>query len=206
MILNHIILATLWIAYCVLHSVLASQWLKRKLRSQMKNFTWYRLWYTLFAFVFLAGLLYYQISISTVSLFNQNNFTLVAGVLLSFFGLMLMLVCIRKYFMSLSGLRSLIVENFSNELQITGVHNHVRHPLYLGTFGFIWGLFLLLPYLSLLIADVIITIYTLVGIELEEEKLMAEFGDAYAQYKARVPKLIPSLRPNEHYKTVNGKN
>jgi protein-S-isoprenylcysteine O-methyltransferase Ste14 len=195
MILNHIILAMLWIIYCVLHSVLASEGLKRKLRLQMKNYKWYRLWYTLFAFVFLGIVLYYQISIPTIKLFAASNLLLIAGSIICFSGILLMAICIRKYFMNLSGLRNLVIENFSNELQITGIHKYVRHPLYLGTFGFIWGLFLLLPYLSLLIAGAIITIYTLIGIELEEQKLIKEFGKRYVNYQVTVPKLIPFLKP-----------
>jgi methanethiol S-methyltransferase len=196
MILNHVILAMLWIIYCVLHSVLASEWLKRKLRQKLNNYKWYRLWYTIFAFVFLAGLLYYQIRINTVKLFTANDLLLIAGSVIGFSGLILMAICIRKYFMNLSGLRSLVIENFSNELQITGIHKYIRHPLYLGTFCFIWGLFLLLPNLSLLIVNSIITAYTLIGIELEERKLINEFGDSYVKYRSAVPKLIPFIKSN----------
>ena len=200
MIVNHIILATLWIIYCVLHSVLASEWLKKKIRKNLTDYKWYRLWYSLFAFVFLVALLYYQLRMRTTQLFFINKIILVTGIVLSVSGLLLMLVCIRKYFMNLSGLRNLFIENFSNELQITGVHRYVRHPLYLGTFGFIWGLFLLWPFLSLLIANIIITIYTLTGIKLEEKKLVAEFGERYIKYRSIVPKIFPSLSPNRNYK------
>ena len=194
MILNHIILAALWNIYCVLHSVMASEGIKKNLRRKMKNYKWYRLWYTLFAFVFLVVIVYYQVMMSTIELFNRSNFTFIVGIVLSFSGLVLMLVCIQKYFMSLSGLRSLIVENFSNQLQVTGIHKYVRHPLYLGTFLFIWGLFFLLPFLSLFIANVVITVYTLIGIELEEQKLVLEFGEDYRRYQREVPKLIPSFK------------
>lgn len=196
MLQNHLILAMLWIVYCVLHSVLASQSLKNRLRQRMRNYKLYRVWYTLFAFVFLIALVYYQVKMPTIALFSLNSLIMIAGIIVSFSGLLLMLVCIRKYFMSLSGLRSLFIENYSNQLQITGVHKYIRHPLYFGTFAFIWGLFLLLPYLSLFIANVIITLYTLIGIELEEQKLMAEFGEQYVQYRRKVPKLIPFTRPN----------
>lgn len=185
----------LWIAYCVLHSALASQSLKNRLKQRMKNYKLYRVWYTLFAFVFLVALIYYQIKLPTVALFSLNSFVLVGGIIIGFSGMLLMTVCIRKYFMSLSGLRSLFIENYSNELQITGVHKYVRHPLYLGTFAFIWGLFLLLPYLSLFISNLIITIYTLIGIELEEKKLVAEFGAQYTAYRKKVPKLVPFIKP-----------
>lgn len=189
MLLNHIILATLWMVYCVLHSVLASQGVKSKLQPRIKK--WYRLSYTIFSFVFLLALLYYQVSITTIKLFKPDNLILILGFLLSLSGWVLMLICIKKYFINLSGLRSLVIENYSNELQITGVHKHVRHPLYLGTFVFIWGLFLMAPYLSLLIANLIITSYTLIGIDLEEKKLVAEFGKDYEEYRKKVPKLIP---------------
>jgi len=194
MIFNHIILATLWTVYCVLHSVLASEWLKKKLRQRMSNYKWYRLGYTLFAFIFLIAVLYYQVRMRTIQLYVLNEIMLVTGSIIALAGFLLMLVCIRKYFMNLSGVRNLFIENFSNELHVTGLHKHVRHPLYLGTFGFIWGLFLLFPFLSLLIANIIITIYTLVGIELEEKKLVAEFGDRYIKYRDNVPKLIPSFK------------
>ena len=199
MIFNHIILATLWIIYCVLHSVLASDRVKKKIRRNVSDFKWYRISYSLFALFFLIALFYYQIRLPTVQLFSLTDIILTAGIILSTSGLLLMVVCIRKYFMNLSGLRNLFIENFSNELQITGVHRHVRHPLYLGTFAFIWGLFLLFPYLSLLIANIIITVYTLIGIHLEEKKLIAEFGEQYVKYRKIVPKLFPSFKPKDEF-------
>jgi protein-S-isoprenylcysteine O-methyltransferase Ste14 len=69
----------------------------------------------------------------------------------------------------------------------------VRHPLYAGTFIFIWGLFILVPSLSLLISNTIITIYTLIGLRFEEQKLEKEFGDAYKTYKQKVPMIIPKF-------------
>lgn len=206
MLFNHIILAVLWIVYCVLHSVLASQWLKKKLQQRMKNFKWYRLWYTLFAFLFLIAVIYYQITIPAIQLFLVTDFIFITGLIIAFAGLLLMIICIRKYFMSLSGLRSLVVENFNNELKISGVHQYIRHPLYLGTFIFIWGLFMVFPYSTLLIANSIITVYTLIGIELEEDKLIAEFGEVYRHYQTRVPRLIPFLKPTGKSERIVGRN
>jgi methanethiol S-methyltransferase len=122
-----------------------------------------------------------------------------AGILAAAAGLVLMLVCIRKYFFSLSGLRGLFIESATNELIITGVHKFMRHPLYLGTFAFIWGFFIVYPYLSLFISNTVITVYTLIGIHLEEQKLVAEFGDQYRQYRQRVPKLIPRFRSRRDF-------
>jgi protein-S-isoprenylcysteine O-methyltransferase Ste14 len=195
MLLSHFVLAVLWIVYCVLHSVLAGRDVKQKLQAAMgKNYKHYRLIYTVFAFLFFVAVIYYEIRVSTIQLFDRSSFILFSGVLIGAAGLLLMAICIRKYFVSLSGLRSVFEENVSNSLIITGIHRYIRHPLYLGTFAFIWGLFLVLPFLSLLISNAIITIYTLIGIELEEKKLVMEFGETYQRYQHSVPKLIPLSR------------
>ena len=195
MLVDHVILAALWVVYCVLHSVLASTSLKQKLYNKLgKNFKYYRLFYTIFSFIFLAWLIYLQINTKTYEFFELNFPILITGIIVCFSGLLLMIICIGKYFVSLSGLRSLVQETVSSQLMIRGIHKYVRHPLYLGTFAFIWGLFLLLPYLSLLISNIIITVYTLIGISLEEKKLESEFGEDYKKYRANVPKLLPHLR------------
>ena len=160
----------------------------------MKQHKWYRLWYTLLAFVFLIAVVYYQVRIATIEIFHSQSLIFILGIIISFSGLVLMFICIRKYFMNLSGLRSLFIENFSNKLQIAGIHKYIRHPLYLGTFMFIWGLFLYLPYLSLLVMNIVVTVYTLIGIEWEEQKLVMEFGDDYRKYRSKVPKLIPFFK------------
>lgn len=192
MLLNHILLGLVWIVYGVLHSLLAGMGLKNRLRKILgRGYRYYRLFYTLFAFLFLAAIIFFQVRMPTIRLYEENNFTLVAGSVAGLSGLALMLVCIKKYFMSLSGLLSLVQETTYSSLMITGVHRYIRHPLYLGTFAFIWGLFLLWPYLSLLIANGVITAYTLIGIRLEENKLIAEFGERYHRYRKKVPMLLP---------------
>lgn len=192
MVANHIIIAVLWIVYCLLHSLLASIGFKKKLKSKLgSHYKYYRLAYTLFSFLSLVGLIYYQLNIPTLKLYNSQGFVFIAGLIISVSGVVLMFICIKKYFIGLSGLLSLTQENTHQNLLITGVHKYVRHPLYLGTFAFIWGLFFVLPFLSFLIANVIITAYTLIGINLEEKKLIIEFGESYRVYQKKVPKLIP---------------
>jgi methanethiol S-methyltransferase len=192
MLLNHIILATLWIVYVVLHSVLAGlgvkRWMQKKLGGNYKH---YRLAYTLFAFLFLVAIIVYQLSLPTIHFYKPTFLVVIAGYLIAITGFGIMLTCIKKYFMSLSGLRSLLQETSYPELIISGIHRHVRHPLYLGTFIFIWGLAVLFPYLSLIIANAIITVYTLVAIKYEEDKLVKEFGEQYIIYQKTVPKIIP---------------
>ncbi len=93
--------------------------------------------------------------------------------------------------MYLTGMEYLFKGITSEKLMITGIHKYVRHPLYMGAFIFIWGLFIVLPYFSFLIANIFITAYTLIGIYFEESKLEMTFGDIYKEYKKQVPMIIP---------------
>jgi len=196
MSLAHIWLLCSWILYVVLHSVLAAPGVKRRAQRLLgKSYRHYRLGYTLFAFLSLAALLFFQLQVDSPLLFAQRGWTKFAGWTLSVSGALVMAVCIRKYFVSLSGIRSLLEESSRERLMITGIHRYVRHPLYLGTFMFIWGLFLLFPYLSLLIANGVITVYTCLAIPLEEAKLIDAFGEDYRHYRRQVPPLLPFRGP-----------
>ena len=191
---QHIVLAILWIVFCFFHSFLAhaaiKKWLEEKLGSGYK---WYRLFYTIFAFATLVPLLYLQFTMPSPLLFHHTMFTNILGGAISLGGLLIMSICIKKYFLSLSGIKTLITDHTENDLQINGIHKYVRHPLYSGTFLFVIGLLFLIPTYAMLIAAVMIIGYTLLGIKWEEEKLIAEFGDQYLQYKIKVPKLLPFL-------------
>ena len=182
-----------------MHSLLASIRVKQKLaKSPGAFFKYYRLFYTLFAFLTFAIIIIYQLSLSSLYIFSPNAVSYIAGVFVGTIGLAIMLLCIKKYFSKLSGLKTLYTDEFKsgNRLIITGIHRRVRHPLYAGTFLFIWGLFIFVPYASLLISNFLITCYTLIGIRFEEQKLLREFGQPYEEYKKQVPKIIPSFKPS----------
>lgn len=192
MLLQHVLLAIVWTVYCVLHSVLADLRVKNWVQQKAgKSFRYYRLFYTLFAAIALAALVLYQFSMTSLDVYRPTIFTNIVGGLVAVSGLAVMVICIQKYFLSLSGLRSLYQETPAAELMIAGIHRYMRHPLYTGTFLAIWGFWIIFPTLSLLITDAIITVYTLLAIQLEEEKLVAAFGDQYRRYQRTVPKLIP---------------
>jgi protein-S-isoprenylcysteine O-methyltransferase Ste14 len=194
MITDHIILAVAWTCYCILHSLLASLLFKKKAQKLLKDgYRHYRLFYTLFAFIGFAVIILFQVNIISPPLYKVTMTSKITGGIIGLTGLAIMVVCIKKYFMQLSGLKELIQNRARNELMITGIHRYVRHPLYAGTFIFIWGLFIFFPYVSLLIANSIITVYTLIGLRFEEQKLEQEFGNAYKEYKKKVPLIIPRL-------------
>lgn len=193
--IQHVILALLWIAYCCIHSLLASAKCKSFFKEKAPGFfRYYRLSYTIFAAVTLALILYYQYSFSSRPLLHPVVIKYLALLILLTPGLAIMLVSIFKYFKLLSGVQSLFVPKPAARLRIDGVHRYMRHPLYFGTLLFTWGLFFIFPLLNNLIAVFILTAYVLIGIELEEKKLVTEFGEDYKAYQLSVPKLLPRLR------------
>jgi hypothetical protein len=81
-------------------------------------------------------------------------------------------------------------------LAVSGPYRWVRHPLYLGTLIAIAGGFVLVKlYLLLPVALAIMMVVYLRRIGHEERDLRRHFGQSYDDYCARVPGLIPRLRP-----------
>lgn len=108
-------------------------------------------------------------------------------------GLAIMMITIYKYFLLLSGIRSIYIPAPAVQLKKDGIHKYVRHPLYLGTLLFIWGLFFIFPMLNNLIAVIIITLYVFGGIMFEEKKLLQQFGSSYVDYISTVPMIFPII-------------
>lgn len=158
-----------------------------------QSFKYYRPLYSIFAFVSLGALLWYQFTITRIDLMHFTPVRFIPGLMMAIPGILIMIICIRKYFYELSGLQALQEDKSKVTLQKRGLHQYVRHPLYLGTLLFIWGLFCIFPNLSNLIACLVVTVYTIIGIELEEKKLRVEFGNEYLEYSKKVPKLFPGI-------------
>ena len=77
-------------------------------------------------------------------------------------------------------------------LVMGGLYRYVRHPLYTAGLVFIW----LMPLMTMrvLIIDLALTVYVVVGAYFEERKLRYEFGQDYADYAAATPMFIPFLK------------
>ena len=196
-LLSHTTLAILWIIYCLLHSLMASERFKGIAQRRMKkDFKLFRLFYNLFAAISFIGIVFYQSTMQSKLLFKPVIFSITVGIIIGVIGITIMAICIVKYFRGLSGIFTVSEKKPGEALIISGIHQWIRHPLYFGTFLFIWGGWIAYPLLSLFISNCIITVYTLVGIRLEEKKLIAEYGEVYKTYQQNVPMIIPGKQKN----------
>jgi protein-S-isoprenylcysteine O-methyltransferase Ste14 len=196
--LSHILLGVGWVGYCCLHSILVTRRVKANMRTIMGGtLKYYRLVYSSFSIVGLCILIAWQYLTPTILLWRLSLWSLIPGAVIAICGLALMTACLQRYFSSHAGLKELVIENQQPVLLIIGLHRFVRHPLYLSTFVFLWGLFVMVPNLSLVISNFIITAYTLIGIKFEERKLTNTFGEAYTRYCKEVPMIIPRLKKRE---------
>ncbi|MFX0054889.1 MAG: methyltransferase family protein, partial [Candidatus Hermodarchaeota archaeon] len=81
-----------------------------------------------------------------------------------------------------------------HRLVTTGMYQHVRNPQYLGF------LLLLIGY-SFSLGSIVVALLTMIGlftifrsrIRLEEELLLAAFGDEYREYMERTWRLVPRI-------------
>ncbi|GAB4501024.1 MAG: isoprenylcysteine carboxylmethyltransferase family protein [Anaerolineales bacterium] len=89
------------------------------------------------------------------------------------------------------GLKQLGGGEESAALVTSGLYAWVRHPLYSAGLLFIW----LTPQMTVnrLTLWSILSLYILIGAWFEERKLRRDFGEAYAQYAAKTPMLIPNF-------------
>jgi protein-S-isoprenylcysteine O-methyltransferase Ste14 len=193
--LSYIWLALGWMVYGALHSILASpvikRWYDRKSAFIARH---YRILYILIAFISLVMMAFLFWETPRMLLWKSTPIAQIPGIFLIIFGSVIMGIIIGKYFSTVKNMHDLMYDNSIPILFQNGLHRIIRHPLYLGTFLLIWGLFLLFPYGSLLVTNVIITLYTILGIGYEEKKLIRVFGEKYIRYKQEVPMLLPKLR------------
>jgi protein-S-isoprenylcysteine O-methyltransferase Ste14 len=76
-----------------------------------------------------------------------------------------------------------------------GPYRYVRNPLYLGTFAHTFALALLMPPSGAIFCIIAIGLMQLRLILAEEPFLATKLGEPYLAYCAKVPRLIPALKP-----------
>lgn len=74
------------------------------------------------------------------------------------------------------------------KLRISPLHRFVRHPWYFFMLVIIWTREM---NQTQLVSAIVVTLYLIIGSRQEENKLIAQFGDSYRDYRSQVNGLIP---------------
>ena len=205
---DYFILSVLWVLYCTVHSLFASNTIKDLFRDNAGNwYRFYRITYSIFSVVLLLPVIWFQFSLMNRLLFEPHVFSILGGLALITRGIMVLIISFRQYDLhEFIGIKQIQGNTNGQPMQDEGMLSLVRHPLYSGSILVLVGYFLFMPYLASLVMGIILILYFLVGIQLEEKKLALEFCDKYKRYKQKVPALIPSLKKViRHYRKAKKK-
>ncbi|MDP1623871.1 MAG: NnrU family protein [Bacteroidales bacterium] len=190
------ILALCWINYCVLHSGLITNSVTSFFKQRLGiNYKYYRISYNIFAIVTLIPIVFYTYSIKQTPFFCWAGYFLPVRYLLLAMGLLILYTGSRHYDMqTFLGLKQIKLGvnhnliNTSGKIDSTGILGIFRHPFYSGSILILWANNL--DY-SILIVNIILSIYLIIGTFLEEQKLVREFGNEYREYQKKVSMLFP---------------
>lgn len=189
--LDLMIIAVYTALYVLLHSLLAANAVKFSLYLRYPGSRrYYRLVYNLVAVLLLLPLLVLLYRYDGAPVWQWSGYWRYLSYLLLGLALVGFLRSLRDY--DMQAFMGLGEENEKEEkqgLRIGWFHRFVRHPWY----GF--GLVLLWCRdlnAAELVCFAVLTLYLFWGSRLEEQKLIAEFGQPYRDYQQRVPGLIPS--------------
>lgn len=186
-------------AFAVQHSVMArpafKRWWTRIVPDAAERST-----YVLFSSLLLIALFVYWEPIGSVIWDVQDP--LAQGVLYGIFALGWLTVLVATFLIShfdLFGLRQvwlhLIGKQYTHlRFGTPWLYRHVRHPLYVGWFMAFWAT----PHMTAahLLFALATTAYILIAIRFEERDLL-QVHPEYAEYRRRVPMLIPRFKRNQ---------
>ncbi len=185
--MSYVILVIAWSIYFFLHSFLATDRVKKHFPGSARS---YRLLYSVFSSAALLIILFYNAWIAGERLFSRSDFLKYIALFLAGGGVLIINAAFRNY--SVRAFLGL-AEETDGKLVTTGINAWVRHPLYTGTILITAGFFLFDPRLASLVSVLCVWAYLIIGIKLEERKLLIKYGKAYEKYKEEVAGIIPFL-------------
>ncbi len=189
----HLIYALGWLSFGAVHSVLAGGTLKQRLMPVFGAY--YRLSYNLLAAFHIGLVIVLGGAVLIAQPYGLEPGVAAAMTGLKVLGVVVLVMALREYdlgrFSGLSQIRAHRrgeLEPGEEPLVIQGMHRFVRHPLYLGAYLYFWGG--AADDFGLATAAWG-SLYLWIGTRHEERSLLALYGQAYADYQARVPAFIP---------------
>ena len=188
------ILMSLWLAYFILHSLLASlavkRWVARRHPDWMPA---YRLFFNGAALLLLLPPLGLMLLWRGEPLWQWSGVWHWVGLGITVLAVLGFIWSLRFYdgreFVGMRQLREGIrsVED-QERMHISPLHRYVRHPWYFLGLVLVWTRDMDPAFL---VSAIAISGYFLLGSLLEERKLMTYHGEAYREYRKRVPGLLP---------------
>ncbi len=149
----------------------------------------------LFAIISLIPVVLITYSIRQTPFFVWDGYLLPIRYLLLAIGILIIVFGFRHYDMStFLGIKQISEDvshnliNASGKLDSTGILGVIRHPFYSASFLAIWANNL---DTAMLIVNTTLSGYLIIGTLLEEQKLLAEFGEDYREYQRKVSMLFP---------------
>lgn len=201
MILGTIYLVLASILWAAIHSILASHGAKHALRRLYGPLAFdrmYRFSYNFFSVaslypIVLMLLVYPDLALYTIPAPWVYLTTILQALAIA----MAIVTLVQTDLLEFLGLSQLtrLNEEKAPELVTSGWYARVRHPLYVAAFVLVW----LIPEMTVnrLALCIVLSLYLFIGAFFEERKLLKDFGQQYADYRAHVPMFIPRFRsPN----------
>lgn len=186
----------LWVLFGLQHSGMASRGFKSWWTVRLgAHASWERLIFNLVSlFAALAVMAHGHWALPAMPVFQPRGGVAVALWGLQGVGMVVTGWAMASYDLSrFAGLRQIRAarrgETLAEEsLVLSWLHQWVRHPIYTGLLLVIWCRPLGVQTLA---TNLFATLYLLVGVVLEERKLVAIYGESYRQLQRRVPCLMP---------------
>jgi methanethiol S-methyltransferase len=183
------------VLYGVLHSILAASGMKAAIQRRVGK-TLYHRFYRLF-FVIIAGITFLPSLALVAMLPDSVIYTIPAPwkyltILIQLAALLGLGIGVSQTgAFSFLGITQAISGPAPEKLEQGGLYRWVRHPLYTCSLLFIW----FAPTLTwnLLALNLGVTAYLWIGSIFEERKLLEQFGQEYAEYRKRTPRIIPGI-------------
>ena len=185
-----------WVLWCSLHSALIStavtDFAKKKLGG---GFRFYRLFYNVVSLVTLIPLVYYSHMLREALVFRWEGPLGIVQVFLLAVSVYLFVAGGKHYswvrFLGISQIKagragSSLAD--SSTFVVSGIHQIIRHPWYLGGILIVWAQDMSA---STIMINMVISVYFMIGAVLEERKLVLEFGEKYREYQRTVSMLFP---------------
>jgi protein-S-isoprenylcysteine O-methyltransferase Ste14 len=185
------LIALAWLAYGALHSWLASHRFKQRIAARWPAaMPAYRLGFNLSATLLLVPVLWFTHRYVGEPVWSVPAWIAWPALAIALAGFAWSM---KSYdgatFLGLRQWRKRIGPDAEREaFTLSPLHRHVRHPWYALGLLLLWTRDLNAAWL---VAASAITFYLLIGSRLEENKLIALYGEAYRRYRQRVPALIP---------------